>query len=154
LVCTEHCWMIRYMNMSYSALAVSAYYTSIISIKLIIRLIFRFVRILDLRITCGRTRGRWLPNPLMTWVISFVLPCVLDGFHTSVVTTQKTPRPVPAMLREMTCWCSPIESMLLLAATNTDLPWWMMRLAWFLQWIPTQIEKKLFCNNGYNYKNN
>jgi hypothetical protein len=61
---------------------------------------------------------------------------------------------VPAMLREMTCWCSPIESMLLLAATNTDPPWWMMRLAWFLQWIPTQIEKKLFCNNGYNYKNN
>ena len=30
----EHCWMIRYMNMSYTA--VSAHYTSIISIKLII----------------------------------------------------------------------------------------------------------------------
>ena len=34
LMCTEHCWMIRYMNMSYSA--VSAHYTSIISIIIII----------------------------------------------------------------------------------------------------------------------
>ena len=34
LMCMEHFWMIRYMNMSYSA--VSAHFTSIISIKQII----------------------------------------------------------------------------------------------------------------------
>jgi hypothetical protein len=72
----------------------------IILITLIIRIICRLVRILYLQTTCGRTRGPWLPNPLITWAISFVLPCVPDGFHTSVVRTQRTARPMPALLWE------------------------------------------------------
>ena len=94
---------------------------SIIRIILIIRIIFRFVRILDWRITCGRTRGRWLPSPLITWAISFVLPCVQDGFHTSVLPTQRRQRMVPALRWwEKTCWWSPVESMLLLAAAAAN----------------------------------
>jgi hypothetical protein len=49
----------------------------------------RFVKILDLRITFGRTRGRRLPDLLITWAISFVLPCVLGGFPTSAVCTER-----------------------------------------------------------------
>ena len=98
----------------------------------------RFVKILDLRTTCGRTRGRWLPNPLITWAISFVLPCVQGGFPTSVVCTEKRMVwPMWATLWEKAPWWSMIESTPLLDAVNTDLPWWMMQLACNLPWIPT-----------------
>ena len=111
---------------------------SIIRIILIIRIIFRFVKILDLQTTCGRTRGRWLPNPLITWAISFVLPCVPGGFPTSVVCTERRMVwPRWALLWEKAPWWSMIESTPLLDAASTVLPWWMMRLACNLQWIPT-----------------
>ena len=48
--------------------------------------------------------------------------CVPDGFHTSVVPTQSTLQTVPALLWGKTCWCSPIESMLLLSATRNNPP--------------------------------
>jgi hypothetical protein len=38
-----------------------------------------------------------LPNPLITWAISFILPRVLDGnhgIHTSVVRTQMAALPI------------------------------------------------------------
>ena len=96
---------------------------SIISIILIMRIICRFVRILDLRITCGRTRGQQSPSPLITWAISFVLPCVPDGFHTSVVPTQRMPRTMlAALLWEKASSWSQIESTLLLDATNNVPP--------------------------------
>lgn len=109
------------------------------SIILIISIICRFAWNLELRITCGRRRGHWLPKPLITWEISFVQPCVPDGLHTSVVPTQRTILWVPAPSWGKPSWCSPIESNLLLAATSNDPPWWMMQSACFLQWIPTQI---------------
>ena len=87
------------------------------------RIICRFVRILDLRIMCGRTRGQRLPSPLITWAISFVLPCVPDGFHTSVMPTQRMPRRMlAALLWEKASLWSKIESTLLLDATNNVPP--------------------------------
>jgi hypothetical protein len=95
----------------------------IILIILIMRIICRFVRILDLRITCGRTRGQQSPSPLITWAISFVLPCVLDGFHTSVVPTQRMPRTMlAALLWEKASSWSQNESTPLLDATNNVPP--------------------------------
>ncbi len=67
-----------------------------IKIILIIRIIVRCVKILDLQITCGRTKGRLLPKPLMTWAISFVLPCAPAGFPTSVRPTRTPPPLLPA----------------------------------------------------------
>ena len=43
----------------------------------------RFMLILVLQITCGRTNTHLSPSLLIPCVISFILPCVLDGFHTS-----------------------------------------------------------------------
>jgi hypothetical protein len=95
----------------------------IIRIILIMRIICRFVRILDLRITCGRTRGQQSPSPLITWAISFVLPCVPDGFHTSVVPTQRIPRTMlAALLWEKASSWSQNESTPLLDATNNVPP--------------------------------
>ena len=130
---------------------------SIIRIILIIRIIFRFVKILDLQTTCGRTRGRWLPNPLITWAISFVLPCVPGGFPTSIVCTERRMVwPRWALLWEKAPWWSMIESTPLLDAASTVLPWWMtrMRLACNLQWIPTLKCDFWLWNNAYNWNNN
>ncbi len=52
-------------------------------------------------------------------------PCVPDGFHTSVVRTQRTARPMPALLWEQASWWLPIESTPLLNAANNDPPLWM-----------------------------
>jgi hypothetical protein len=67
-----------------------------------------------------------LPNPLIAWAISFILPCVLDGFHTSVVRTQMTGSPMPALLWEKAPLWSKIESTPLLDTTINVRPWWMM----------------------------
>jgi hypothetical protein len=56
----------------------------------IICIIARCVKILDLQITCGRTKGLLSPKQLMTWAISFVLPCAQAGFPTSVRPTWTT----------------------------------------------------------------
>ena len=45
----------------------------------------RCIKILALQITCGRTKGLLLPKLLITWAISFVLPCAQAGFPTSVM---------------------------------------------------------------------
>ena len=103
----------------------------------------RFVRILELRTTCGRRRERWLPNQLITWAISFVLLFVPDGFHTSVVCTHMMVRPMQALLSEKAPSSSKNESTPLLDATNIDHSWWIMQLACNLQWNPT--EKATFC---------
>ena len=57
---------------------------TIITLILIICIIARYVKNLALQITCGRTKGLLLPKQLMTWAISFVLPCAPAGFPTSV----------------------------------------------------------------------
>ena len=106
---------------------------SIIRIILIMRIICRFVRILDLRITCGRTSGQRLPSPLITWAISFVLPCMPGGFHTSVMPTQRMPPTILALLWEKASLWSKIESTPLLDATNNVPPGCMMQLACYLQ---------------------
>jgi hypothetical protein len=63
-----------------------------------------------------------LLNPLINWAISFVLPCVLDGFHTSVVRTQMTALLMLALLWEKASWCSLLESTPLLDAMNNVPP--------------------------------
>jgi hypothetical protein len=55
-------------------------------------------------------------------VISFVLPCVLDGFHTSVVRTQMTALLMLALLWEKASWCRLLESTPLLDAMNNVPP--------------------------------
>ncbi len=59
-------------------------FITVITLIRIICIIARYVKILDLQITCGRTKGLLLPNHLMTWAISFVLPCAPAGFPTSI----------------------------------------------------------------------
>jgi hypothetical protein len=56
------------------------------------------IKILALQITCGRTKGRLLPKQLMTWAISFVLPCAQAGFPTSV-TDNATPAARPPVMQ-------------------------------------------------------
>jgi hypothetical protein len=46
----------------------------------------RLVSILVLPITCGRTNKQLSPSLLMPWVISFILSCLLEDFHTSGTT--------------------------------------------------------------------
>jgi hypothetical protein len=94
---------------------------TLITLILIIRIIVRCVKILDLHITCGRTKGLLLPKPLMTWAISFVLPCAPAGFPASVRPTQTTQPLLPARQWGRAPWCSQTESIVLLFATNTNL---------------------------------
>ena len=94
---------------------------TLITLILIIRIIVRCVKILDLQITCGRTKGRLLPKPLMTWAISFVLRCAPAGFPTSVRPTRTTAPLLPARPWGRAPWCSQTESIVLLFATNTNL---------------------------------
>ena len=95
-------------------------FISIIHIILIMRIICRFGSILDLLITCGRTRGQRLPRAslLITWAISFVLPCMQGGFHTSIVPTQRMLLTNLTLLWEKASLWSKIESVLLLDAMN------------------------------------
>jgi hypothetical protein len=97
---------------------------SIIHIIIIMRIIGRFVRILDLLITCRRTKGHCLPSQLITWAISFVLPCVPGGFHSSVVPTQpeRMLLTILALLWEKAPLWSKIESTLHQYATNNVPP--------------------------------
>ena len=130
-------WLCNYINYTYFINYV--HYTNYIAYTHYCR----FVRILELRTTCGRRRERWLPNQLITWAISFVLLFVPDGFHTSVVCTHMMVRPMPALLWEKAPSSSKNESTPLLDATNIDHSWWIMQLACNLQWNPT--EKATFC---------
>ena len=57
----------------------------------------RFVPILVSQITCGRTNAQLSPSLLIPWVISFVLPRVLDGFHTSGTTINPRATAGPAV---------------------------------------------------------
>ncbi len=93
---------------------------ALITLILIIRIIGRCVKILDLQITCGRTKGRLLPKSLTTWAIIFVLPCASTGFPTSVRPMQTTPPLLPARPWGRAPWCSQTESIALLFATNTN----------------------------------
>ncbi len=82
----------------------------------------RCVKILELLITCGRTEGRLLPKPLMTWGISFVLQCVQAGFKfpTFERPTRTMPPQLPACPWGRASWWSLIELLVLLFATNSD----------------------------------
>jgi hypothetical protein len=93
---------------------------TLITLILIIRIIVRCVKILDLQITCGRTKGRLLPKQLMTWAISFVLRCARAGFPTSVRPTRTTAPLLPARPWGRAPWCSHNELIALLFATNTN----------------------------------
>ncbi len=63
----------------------------------------RFVSILVSQITCGRTTAQLSPSLLIPWVVSFVLPCVLDGFHTSGTTIRMEVQPLDQTL-ERALW--------------------------------------------------
>ena len=97
-------------------------FETIITLILIIRIIARCVKILDLQIKCGRTKGRLLPKTLMTWAISFVLPCAQAGFPTSKRPTRTATPLMPVCQWARAPWCSgsQIESIVLLLATNTN----------------------------------
>jgi hypothetical protein len=95
--------------------------TTIITLIRIICIIARYVKILDLQITYGRTKELLLPKPLMTWAISFDLPCAPAGFPTSVRPTRTTQPLLPARPWGRARWCSQTESIVLLFATNTNL---------------------------------
>ncbi len=86
----------------------------------IICIIARYAKILDLQITCGRTKGLLLPKLLMTWAISFVLPCAPAGFPTSVRPTRTTQPLLQASPWGRARCCFQIESIVLPFATNTN----------------------------------
>ncbi len=96
-------------------------FITIITLIRIICIIARYVKILDLQITCGRTKGLLLPKQLMTWAISFVLPCALAGFPTSVRPTRTTQPLLPARQWGRARWCFQTELIVLPFATNTNL---------------------------------
>ncbi len=82
----------------------------------------RRVKILELLITCGRTKGLLLPNPLMTWGISFVLPCAQAGLPvpTFEQPTRTTQPQLPARPWGRASWWSLIESLVLLTLIQCD----------------------------------
>ncbi len=80
----------------------------------------RCVKILELPITCGRIKGLLLPKLLMTWGISFVLPCAPAGLPTSERPTQTTPPQLPARPWGRASWWSLLESLVLLFPTYSD----------------------------------
>jgi hypothetical protein len=94
---------------------------TLITLIRIICIIARCVKILDLQIMCGRTKEMLLPKQLMTWAISFVLPCAPAGFPTSVRPTRTTKPLLLARQWGRASWCSQTESIVLLFATNTNL---------------------------------
>ncbi len=71
-------------------------FISRITLISLIRIMARCIKILALpvQITCGRTKELLLPKQLMTWVISFILPCAQAGLPTSV-TDNATPAAGP-----------------------------------------------------------
>ena len=116
----------------------------IITLILIICIFARYVKSLDLQITCGRTKGLLLPKQLMTWAISFVLPCAPAGFPTSVRPIRRPQTLLPARPWGRARWWSQTESNLLPFDTYTNLAW--CRLLWtsFCQWMPGQIANSFF----------
>ncbi len=119
-------------------------FISCITLKSLIRIMARCIKILALQITCGRTKGRLLPRQLMTWAISFVLPCAQAGFPTSV-TDNATPAAGPpghvgAPRLSRLCLC------LLLTLISRD--GWCFWPRFFNE---CQAELQIFiCNNVYN----
>ncbi len=90
----RHILLIRFMTFI-SAISFKHFMTFIscitrITLISLIRIMVRCIKILALQIMCGRTKGLLLPKSLMTWAISFVLPCAQAGFPTSV-TDNATP---------------------------------------------------------------
>jgi hypothetical protein len=69
---------------------------TLITLILIKRSMVRCVKILELQITCGRTKGLLLPKQLMTWAISFVLQCEQAGLPTFEQPTRTTTPLLPA----------------------------------------------------------
>ncbi len=94
---------------------------TIITFILIMCIIARYVKSLDLQITYGRTKGLLLQKQLMTWAISFVLPCTPAGFPTSVRPIRRTQPLLPARQWGRARWCFQTESNLLPFDTNTNL---------------------------------
>jgi hypothetical protein len=105
----------------------------------------RFVLILVLQITCGRTKAHLLPSLLIPWVISFILPCVLDGFHTSGTTIQM----------EVQLLDQQLERALWLGRKMLEVVHLLLLLIRLISAMNIHLNSNLeFWNNVYNHMNN
>ncbi len=120
---------------------------TLITLILIILIMVRCVKILELSITCGRTKGlaktvddlgdQFCPAMRAGWLANIRISNGLLG--------RRRPCCRPARgLWGRPPWWSQIESIVLLFATNSDPVWWWMPLASIFQWMPGRIANSCF----------